>query len=200
MTNFTDNSDEELCMRLPTIEGEAAFSQLYSRYSERIYHNILRMVKDETTAEEILQDIFLQVWQKRNSIQIEKAFSGWLFTISRNRVQDFFRKIKRDEKLYTRLKSVAIEHYTHIEEAIFQKENAKLLKDVIDILPPQRRKVFELCKLDGLSYKEASEKMGVSLSTIMDHMAKARQTIREYIINNKHLCVSLCIYLFIKKI
>lgn len=187
-------------MRLPTIEGEAAFSQLYSRYSERIYHNILRMVKDETTAEEILQDIFLQVWQKRNSIQIEKAFSGWLFTISRNRVQDFFRKIKRDEKLYTRLKSVAIEHYTHIEEAIFQKENAKLLKDVIDILPPQRRKVFELCKLDGLSYKEASEKMGVSLSTIMDHMAKARQTIREYIINNKHLCVSLCIYLFIKKI
>ncbi|SEP12856.1 RNA polymerase sigma-70 factor, ECF subfamily [Niastella yeongjuensis] len=164
--------------------SEAAFTLLYQAYAERLYYNILALVKDGLTAEELVQDVFSSIWQKRETIRIDTSFGGYLFAASRNRVYDFFRKLDRDHALYAAIKAAASYEYSYIEEALLDRENADILQKAIKSLPQQRRRAFELCKIEGCSYKEASEIMGISLSTLKDHMANAREAIRSYV--SKH--------------
>jgi RNA polymerase sigma-70 factor (ECF subfamily) len=165
-----------------------AFTQLYQAYAERLYYNILSLVKDGLTAEELVQDIFARIWQKRETIQIDTNFGAYLFAASRNRVYDFFRKLDRDHDLYACIKATASYEYSHIEEALLKREKA------INSLPHQRRRAFELCKIEGLSYKEASEKMGISLSTLKDHMANAREAIRINVSNHSYITIGIALF------
>ena len=174
--------------------SQAAFTELYRQYSVRLYYNILALVKDGNTAEELVQDIFSKIWRNRKNISVEKSFGSYLFITGRNRVYDFFKQVARDYQLYARIKSIAAEHYSYIEEGLFARENAELLKKAIASLPPQRRRAFELCKIEGLSYRQASEKMGVSVSTLKDHMANALQAIRLYVSKNREVAVAILLY------
>jgi RNA polymerase sigma-70 factor (family 1) len=175
--------EQALLMQLQAGSADA-FTLLYQAYAERLYYNILSLVKDGLTAEELVQDIFSRIWQKRATIQIDTSFGAYLFTASRNRVYDFFRKLDRDHHLYATIRAAASYEYSYIEEALLNRENADILQKAIRSLPQQRRRAFELCKIEGRSYKEASEIMGVSLSTLKDHMANAREAIRTYV--SKH--------------
>lgn len=177
-------------------EGSAAaFSELYRLYSEQLYYNILAMVKDGHAAEELLQEIFTDIWQKRAGITVERGFAGYLFVAGRNRVYDFFRKAARDRELLARISAIATQEYSHIEEALLAKENADLLQRAIASLPPQRRRAFELCRINGLSYKEASIVMGVSLSTVKDHLANAREAIRAYVASNREMGIGVALFI-----
>ncbi len=163
---------------------QSAFTRLYQHHSLALYYNILSLVKDEHSAEELVQDVFFKIWKMRSSMDIEKNFKAYLFVTGRNRVFDFFRQVTRDHELYARVKAIASENYEHIEQSLFARENADLLRKAIATLPPQRRRAFELCKIEGLSYRQASEEMGVSLSTLKDHMVNALNTIRLYVSKN----------------
>jgi RNA polymerase sigma-70 factor (ECF subfamily) len=174
--------------------NQAAFTQLYHRHSVRLYYNILALVKDELIAEELLQEVFSRIWRRREHIRIEKGFAAYLTVACRNRVFDFFQQLQKEHALYSRIKAVAAIHYSHIEEALLAKENGELLQKALDSLPPQRRRAFELCKLRGLSYREASEEMGISLSTLKDHMTNAFEAIRAYILKNRE--VAICLLMF----
>jgi RNA polymerase sigma-70 factor (family 1) len=174
--------------------SEAAFTELYRQYSVRLYYNILALVKDDHIAEELVQDIFSKVWRRKENIKVETSFSAYLFVMGRNRVFDFFQQVTRNHQLYARIKSVASEQYSHIEEALFARENQELLQKAIATLPPQRRRAFELCKMQGLSYREASEEMCVSLSTLKDHMSSALEAVRQYISKNREVAVCLLIW------
>ncbi|OJY95445.1 MAG: hypothetical protein BGP13_13760 [Sphingobacteriales bacterium 40-81] len=174
--------------------SEHAFTILYKHYSVPLYYNILSLVKDECTAEELVQDVFSKIWKQKASINIEKSFSGYLFVTARNRVYDFFQQVNRDKVLHAKIMTMASEGYDHIEQALFAKENADLLRKAIDTLPPQRRRAFELCKLEGLTYRQASEEMGISLSTIKDHMVNAFDAIRLYISGHVGVAGMLAFY------
>ena len=184
------HTTDELLKQLH-LGSQEAFAALYQRYSEKLYRNILSLVKDENTAEELLQDIFIKIWQHRESIYIKQKFEGYLFRLSYNRVIDYFRQVKRDRELYTRLQKAASRYYTHIEEAMITRENEELLFKAIAGLSPQRRLAYKMCKLDGLSYQEASERMGISLSTLKNHMASARQHIYEFILTHQEIAFIL---------
>lgn len=172
----------------------SAFTALYNKYSQQLYYNILALVKDSNTAEELVQDIFSKIWKQRSSITIEKSFSSYLFKSSRNRVFDFFKQLRRNHELYAHIKAIASENYSHIEEALLTRENQHLLQRAIETLPPQRRRAFELCKIEGLSYRQASEVMGISTSTVKEHMATALDTIRTYISKHSEVAASLLIF------
>src|SRR5688572_706161 len=152
--------------------NEQAFEKIYNLYSPRLFGNIFRMVKSESTTQEILQDTFLKIWSSRDSIDPEKSFRSYLFKIAENKVYDFFRKATRDKKIQARLFAAATEEYEHIEEMIYKKENALFLQKAIDSLSPQRQQVFRLIKLDNKSYEEVSRQLGISVSTISDHIVK----------------------------
>lgn len=180
----------ELLLRMAKGD-EAAFTALYRHYSGPLYLNFVRMVKDEVIAEEIIQDLFSRIWQKRESISIEKNFSAYLYRTGYNLLMDFYRKAKRDKQLYEKFKQVAIENYNHIEEVLHLKDSQALVSKALDTLPPQQRKVFELCRIEGYTYKEVAELLGISPNTVKEHFVKANQAIRKYITGNADTALGL---------
>jgi RNA polymerase sigma-70 factor (family 1) len=161
-----------------------AFARLYELYSRPLYLNLLKLLKTEQAAEEILQNIFYIVWEKREAITINHSIKGYLFRIAENKVHDFFRKLKRNRKLYDYIQQVSCGEYEDVEIKILHSEETALLNKAIENLPPQRKQVFYLCKMEGKSYQEVSRLLGISASTINDHIVKATRAVRDFILAN----------------
>lgn len=172
-------NEKELLFQLSQ-GSEQAFEKIYQFYSPRLYGKFIKLVKSEPVASELLQEVFLKIWELRQSIDPEKSFRSYIFKIAENKVYDFFRKLASDKKLREQLLKDGEEHYSHIEENMTRKENTIIVRRAIRLLPPQRQEIFRLCRLDGRSYKEVSGALGISTSTISDHIVKANHYIRSY--------------------
>ena len=164
-----------------------AFEKIYYVYSPRLFSSLLRLVKSDAAAQEIIQDVFLKVWENRKNIDPDKSFRSYLYTIAENKAYDFFRKVARDKKLYETLIVVATEQYEHIETEYFHKEDSRILEMAIRTLPTQRQLVFRLSKLEDMSYDEISNRLGISVSTISDHIVKANKSIRRFLTSHPEL-------------
>ena len=195
MQIFSPYEEREL-LSLLKLGNEQAFEKIYKSYSSRLFGNVFKMVKSETTTQEILQDVFIKIWDNRASIDLDRSFRSYLFKIAENKVYDFFRKATRDKKIRAQLFAVATEEYEHIEEMIYKKENALLLRKAIESLSPQRQQVFRLIKLDNKTYEEVSRELGISVSTISDHIVKATKAIREFIFIHNDMAIILFCFLF----
>lgn len=176
---YIDSSNEKDLMSLLAEGNEAAFEELYHLYSNRLLGYLIKIVKSDNLAGELLQDTFIKVWNSRNSIDPDKPFRPYLYRIAENNVYDFFRKVARDKKLQAQLISIASSNYSHVEESFCNKENVQLLRNVIDELPPKRRQVFRLIKIEERSYEEVSTLLNISTSTISDHIVKANKFVQE---------------------
>ena len=171
--------------------SETAFEKLYSLYSNHLLGYLIRLVKSETFACELLQDTFVKIWHSRYNIDPNQSFRSYLFRIAENLVYDFFRKRARDIKLVAALTTNASNEYRHVEENMCSKENVRLLRHIIDDLPPKRRQVFQLIKLEERSYAEVSAILNISTYTINDHIVKAAKFIRKHLEHNHVMAVSI---------
>ena len=177
MHDTSQYNEEALVKELLTGDAQA-FEKIYQLYSKRLYGHLLKLVKEPEEAKEILQEVFISVWRSREKIDPDKSFRSYLFKIAENKGVDFFRKTARDKKMEERLSVFASADYVYIEEMMISKEKAAMLQQAIAALPAQRRQVFSLCKLDAKSYQEVSALLGISVSTISDHIVKATKFIR----------------------
>ncbi len=156
-----------------------AFEQLYDRYSRRIYANLIRLVRSEAVAEELLQDVFMKVWELRATINTGQSFRSFLFQISGNLAIDFYRKSARQHTMELAKKLTEESTYDHVEKYIDFKEAEILLDRAISALPPQRQRIFRLCRIEGKSYEEVAELFSLTRNTVKDHMTKANRFLRE---------------------
>ena len=174
------NTDNEKKILIKLQQGDYhSFEQIYHVYKARIYYNLLKIIRSDSIAEELLQDVFMKVWDYRQLIDVDKKFSSFLFSISRNIAIDFYRKTAK-QKLVEALAVLSDEEaYNHIENHINFKEASILLEQAINKLPPQRQRIFKLCKLEGKSYEQVAEELGISRGTVQDHIVKAHRFLKE---------------------
>lgn len=182
--------EQELIEKL-RLGDTRAFEQLYHHYSPRLYLNVLKMVKDETAAEELIQELFTKIWQKRAELQIESDFVAYLYRVAQNLVHDFFRKLLRDRKMLAHFKLMATANYDHIEAALSYKESEQLLKSALEKLSPQQRMVYVFCKVQGYTYKQTAEKMGISPHTVKEYLSKANSAVKIYLLANLEMNLGL---------
>lgn len=175
-----------------------AFQVIYYHYAPRIYGKLLKLLQSEDLATELLQEVFITVWQKHALVDASRSFRSYLFKIADNLAIDLFRKANRSAQLINRLLEASIDHYTHTEERLEQKENAFLLQKAIDALPPQRKLVFTLCKLEGKSHDEVGRLLGISPSTVNNHIVKATQFLREYLAGHPDITGMVLLYFLFK--
>lgn len=181
----SDNENLKLLIQQLQRGSERAFTILYDKFSKQLYRNILRLVKDEFIAQELLQDLFLKVWENRQNIKIEGSFKSFLFKVAGNLVFMYFRKVAKDNRLIENLIRANIEFDINAEEIVISRQDQELLYAAIAKLPPQRKQVYTLCKLEGKSYEEVSKELGISTSTISDHIVKANKTVKQFLqLNN----------------
>jgi RNA polymerase sigma-70 factor (family 1) len=184
------NNEEQLLSNLAAGDQQA-FDAIYWHYSPALYRNIIRLIKSEDLANELLQDIFIKLWERRKQLTIQTTLANYLMVVSRNAVADMFRKIKRDKNLHHHIIEIAAtELYQH---TIINDDTgrAAVLNKAIETLPPARAKVFRLIKIEGKSYQEVSKELGISTSTISDHIVKATKSIRTFLENHPHITENL---------
>lgn len=169
--------EKELVLRLKSGD-EAAFEQIYDLYSPRLLGKLLKLVKSDMLAAELLQEVFIKLWQVRSELDPDKSFRSYLFCIAESRVCDFFRKVARDSRMKEELLNASADAYQHVEEALVHKEKSFLLHEAIEALPVQRRRIFQMVKVEGRSYDEVAQLLTISPSTISDHIVKATKAIR----------------------
>lgn len=170
---------------------EPSFNALYKAYSRPLFLRVVNMIKSEDDAQEIIQELFIKLWQNRETIGTIKSFQSYIFTIANNLVYNYFRKINHNQALIQRLLLNAADHYLDGQELLENKEAAEIFQKAIHQLPPQCKQVFQLCKIEGKSHKEVAQLMGISMPTVNSHMTVAVKSIREYILKNQDVAILL---------
>ncbi len=171
--------DESLNLRFKNGDV-SAFKQLYNNSKEILYANIFKLVKDEDTAADITQDVFIEVWNKRENFDPEKSFHHLLFHIAKHKTYDYFRKASRDQKLRDKL-ILSYNNHKHIlvDDVYILNEDIEKLNREIDALPDKCREVFKLCKIEGKSYQEVAYHLNISTATVNNHIVKATKLLKE---------------------
>ena len=177
------NNDNDIKLFIKLKEGDKnALNKLFAKYYVPICHYVDTFVKEEAQTEEIVTDIFLMLWSKREKIKISFNFKAYLYSIAKNFALAHLRK----KKVYFE----NIEDYHH--DIKFHSEATSRIdcpefKTQVDTLlekiPPQSRKVLVLHRLEGFKYKEIAENLGISVKTVENHMGKAIRILKE----NKYL-------------
>ena len=169
-------TDKELARRL--IAGDiAAFDEIYRRNFHPVYCNALKITREVSLAEDALQEVFIILWEKRSTIDPEKSLAGWLFIICYHQSINILRKKLRESLLYKELQQP--DEYSMEEEIKYGKQ-WKILENALSSLSPQRRRVFELCKLEGKTYEETALELRISKYTVKEYLSSAVAAIKEY--------------------
>jgi len=158
-----------------------AFEYIYHRYKLRLAASMLRLLKSTDLVDDLLQELFVRLWEHRESINPEQPIKAYLFRIAENLVYDTFRRLSKDRRLQDQLFHAMEEIGADIEKQFFMQEDRQAIEAVIAMLPPKRRQVFTLCKLESKSYEEVSSLLNISLSTVNDHIYKANQFLKQHL-------------------
>ena len=174
-----DQKTHDLASRLRN-DDINAFNAIYWEYHTAVYANALKLIKDPVIAEDIVQEVFVTVWGKRHTIDLEQDFAGWLFVISYHKTIDQLKR-KLKETLAHKKISISIEDHSILLNADLKEEQLSAIAKAMDQLSPQKRKVVELCKVQGRTYKKAAEELHISKYTVKEYLSEALVSIRKYI-------------------
>lgn len=177
MSNYEDS---ELVIRLHK-DDVKAFDLLYSKYYKALYAFILKYLKLPQLSEDILQEVFLKVWEVRKQIVPEYSFQAYLYKIARNRVYKEFKKIAaEDESLLWLAKQIA-QSAEEPEAKARWNEYQRIFDNAVEKLPAQRKRIFRLCRQEGRSYDEVASELHISRNTVKEHMVLGTKFIKEFI-------------------
>jgi RNA polymerase sigma-70 factor (ECF subfamily) len=196
-TDLMRNQDSELITRLRQSQV-TAFDALYWKYHEAVYRNILKFTKDTETASDILQEVFTKLWEKRITINADQSVAGWLFVVSFNLSVNHTRKRLREQTVQKKLFAVDPGNDVHTTGPQVYEEQYRLMRQAIDQLSPQKRKIVTLCKIEGKTYEEAAGELNISRNTVKEHLSAAMVNLNEYVRKNAtHASLVLLAGLFI---
>lgn len=168
---------DELQLIKKMAEGDMnSFDCIYWKYYKAVHRNIIKLVQDKDSAEDILQDVFLSLWENREKIDAARSLAGWLFVTSYNRSMTFLKRRLR-EKITT-----VMPEQDSVEITIGQplaEIQLNELEKAIGSLSPQKQKVFYMCKLKGLSYAETADLLKISRHTVKEYLTESFQFIKE---------------------
>ncbi len=178
------------CKPFFKIKDRTHFKQIFDEYYAPLYFYAVKIVNKEDVADDIVQDIFLNIWEKQESVLIEKI-APYLYSAVRFRCLNYLRheKIKSD---YSKLK---IEEGELVQDefiTLVEKDMLREINKLIDLMPNQRRKVF-LLFIEGYTQEEISKELNLSINTIKTHKLKARQFLKEQLKNSLYI---LCLIKF----
>jgi RNA polymerase sigma-70 factor (family 1) len=180
MTSSCDLDERKLIAQLRENDKQA-YLALYNRYHRGVYAFIVRYVKINAVAEDLLQDVFLKLWEVRHRLNPELSFSSYLYRIARNRVFKMLKALANDEALRHQVLNSMQQSVLEVEDRVQWKKYSQLLNLAINTLPPQRQKVFKLCREQGKTYEQVAEELHISRHTVKEHMMLAIRDIKNYV-------------------
>ena len=156
-----------------------AFEVIFVTYFNKVKYFINGLVKSESDAEELAQEVFVKLWVNRESIVIEKSFSSYLYVMARNAAFNFLKsKFVRDSYLNDQSYQSNEESVTS-DDVMVAKETELLLKIIVSKMPEQRRRIYEMSRNQGLKNDEIAAKLNISKKTVENQLSLALKELRQ---------------------
>ncbi len=154
-----------------------AFDELYNKYSQRLYNFSVKYLKSTEEAEEVVQEVFLYIWDKKEGLKPDHSFNAYIFTIAYNIIKKFFIKKSRENAFKDDLIYTLLQEENNLDKIIDYKFMLEKVETIIDNLPLRRKEIFIKRKCDGLSVKQIAEELGLSPNTVENQLASAQKQI-----------------------
>ncbi len=162
-----------------------AFKELYDNFSSRVYNTILGILQSIEDAEDVTQEVFVQIFKSIENFKQESSLSTWIYRITINKAYEFLRSKKR-KKRFAIVKSIfakdeVAEPMDFLHPGIIEenKERGKILFKAIEKLPEKQKTAFILNKIENLSYKEIADIMKISLPSVESLLFRAKENLRK---------------------
>lgn len=162
-------------------DNAGAFNELFRRYNARIYQMAMRFLPYKEDGEEIVQVVFIALWNNRKKIDPDQNFNAYIGSIARHSIYNALRKAVYRQAYFDYLYHHTSDHTYITEEVVLYDELDSVLHKCMEALPPKRREIFRLFREEGLSYKEISDRLSITASTVNTQLTKAIDFIRRSI-------------------
>ena len=169
-----DSASDDALIRRIAAGDQLAMRTLFARHRIPLYRWLLRIVRDETTAEDLLSDVFLDVWRQAASFEGRASVSTWLLAIARYKALSA-RRSRVDSELDERIASTIADPADNPEAALQKKNRSEVLRDSLATLSPEHGEVIDLVYYHGKSVKEVADIIGVGEATVKTRMFYARR-------------------------
>ncbi len=193
------NQNSEIILQKQLIEGNVeAFEVYYLRYHQAVFKNIRKLIADQQESEDILQEVFITLWQKKHQLTIQHSIAGWLFSTSYFKsLEQLKKRVKSNiQELTNAHAEMHFESYENICNEVEHTEKVKKLSLAIEQLPPQKKMAFTLIKLEGKSYEEVASALNISVDTAREYVKAASKLLRQSIAANQLATNTLAIVAF----
>lgn len=174
-----DEYDDMTLFMLLKVHDEQAFSELYNRFSIVLLRYALRSMKNASDAEDVVHDVFMYIWERRNKIQIHTSVSAFLYRSLLNMILNRIKRIRLYDQYVNELAKLSEFQENTAIARIDEKELIARFESGLEKLPPRMRAAFEYSRFDHMTYEEIGKKMGVSINTVKSHIRSALKVIRK---------------------
>ena len=156
-----------------------AFDDLFNKYSPRLYNFSYKYLRSAEEAEEVVQEVFLYIWDKREGLKPDHSFNAYIFTIAYNIIKKYFLKKSRDNAFKDDLIYSFLKQENQLDQIIDYKFLLEKVELIIDSLPDRRKEIFIKRKYYGLAVKQIATELGISPNTVENQLASAQKQIQK---------------------
>lgn len=181
-TECGSSSDEQQIKQLASEDrgrSWTAFENIFNKYQGPIYRMALKYMRSEQLAEEVVQEMFLNLWINRTKLGHVEAFNAYLFASARNMMKGAVRKILTSRDRESEYAAVRETQDSSLDDSMHRDHCLTLITDAMKVLSPQQHEIFRLAKVQGLSLDDVAMEMNISKRTVKNHLTRAMKTLRE---------------------
>lgn len=176
------HNERALLLRITTGD-ESSFQQVFEHYKDNVYTTVLRMTGSVQVAEEVLQDTFLKVWLKKETLHEVHYFAAWVYTIAENLTYNAIKVMQRKKAQGDVLRQWAQEQLSpQVPQELIHKEYEQILRNAVLQLPPKQQETYRLIKEQHLKRDEVAALLNVTPETVKWNLDQAMRSIRAYCI------------------
>ncbi|GGC47213.1 DNA-directed RNA polymerase sigma-70 factor [Parapedobacter defluvii] len=186
--------DERTLLSKVAEGDQRAFRAIYDHYYDRILGYGLRLLKSDLLAEEMVQHAFLKIWTLEEKLTEIENLERYLITVARNHALDVLRRRKLTVRVNREISMDWSESHNETEEEILLNDTRRMLDEAIELLAPQQKRVYKLCRQQGLKYDEAAKELNLSPATVQSYMKLALSTLRKHLANRTDIVAMLIIF------
>lgn len=189
---FSNNNERDL-VKLIKSGDQRAFVKLYQQYHGALYSFLLKFLKSPDQVKDIVQDTFVKVWERRDSLNEDLNVKSYLFTIGKNLMLNVLKRASNEMLLSREIYFYTQQTHNFTEESMLSAEYERITQNAIGQLPPQRKAIFKMCRYEEKSYDEVAEELQITKSTINGQMVKAIKSIKAYLLIHADITLSIAV-------
>lgn len=177
-------------------DDASAFDEFFELYGQKLYGFALKYLKSESEAEEMVQEVFVRLWEKRRSLKSDYSFKSYLYTIALNQIRKFFNKRAVSLRYLSQLQNESFESDNQTADSIDYASVLKRIDEIVETFPERKKQIFLKSRKEGKTSKEIAVELHIAVGTVDNQISEALRMIRD-ILRKEDIALLLFLALFL---